>query len=220
MSRKSRRTPPSKADIAIDDSVIADCGILLESENGRKAKRLKTSDDNNSVEGKRLTLEKSGCQSSRNDYKATQQQQQLAEKSSTELLERSPGTTNTSSSERRTTGRAAIKASSPVEFAAVSDTVKQLVQKHLKNKDYPGLTEQQLQALYQLQWNTRIEGGFPDERESSNGGGALCRFFSRYSHGVESLAFTADSLWLAAGRTDGQIDIYDVKGRVLQIVRG
>jgi WD40 repeat protein len=47
----------------------------------------------------------------------------------------------------------------------------------------------------------------------------LCRFFSRHSTGVESLVFTSDSQWLAVGRSDGQIDIYDVTARQLLMVR-
>lgn len=37
----------------------------------------------------------------------------------------------------------------------------------------------------------------------------LCRFYSRRATGVDSLAFTSDGSWLAVGRTDGQIDLYD-----------
>lgn len=43
----------------------------------------------------------------------------------------------------------------------------------------------------------------------------LCRFYSRHATGVESLAFTDDAQWLAVGRTDGQIDLYDSARRQL-----
>lgn len=48
---------------------------------------------------------------------------------------------------------------------------------------------------------------------------AICRFFSRRSGAVESVAFTPDGLWLAVGRGDGQIDVYDVTSELIQFVR-
>lgn len=56
------------------------------------------------------------------------------------------------------------------------------------------------------------------ETDSNNVGtvfakdGSYCRLFSRRPAGAEAVAFSADSAWVAIGRADGQIDIYDANG--------
>lgn len=87
------------------------------------------------------------------------------------------------------------------------------------------LNPDHFQLLYKLRWpRTLFHSQSPSEQSTScyhsfNSSAAMCRFFNRRPEPVESVAFTSDGLWLAAGRSDGQIDIYDVNGAILQMVR-